>query len=86
MSIYLGNLNINEIEKRTGVEFPLALKTYMEPRLQNNANNVKPGHWHCFDIPFILVCGDKETATEIYSHLKYFSSNFREPLQIALIN
>lgn len=31
-----------------------------------------------------LECGDMETATEIYNHLKVFSSDFKEPLQISL--
>jgi len=84
MSIYLGNLNVDEIEKRSGVQFPEELKTYMEPRRQESASNVKPGKWHCFDIPFVLVCGDMETATEIHNHLKAYSSDFKEPLQISL--
>ena len=86
MTIMLGNLTVAEIEKRTGVTFSEELKQLMEKTHQAEANNIVDGRWHCFDIPFILVCGDKETATEIYSHLKYFSSNFREPLQIALSN
>jgi hypothetical protein len=84
MNIYLGNLSIDEIEKRSGVNFPEKLRDYMEPRRQEAASNVEKGKWHCFDIPFVLVCGDMETATEIYSHLKEFSSDFKEPLQISL--
>lgn len=84
MSIYLGNLSIDEIERRSGVEFPAELKSYMEPRRQESASDVKQGKWHCFDIPFVLVCGGMETATEIHNHLKAFSSEFKEPLQISL--
>lgn len=86
MSIYLGNLSINEIEKRSGVEFPKELKDYMEPTRQQSASNIKKGEWHCFDIPFVLVCGDMQTATEIHGHLKEFSSDFKEPLQISISN
>jgi len=86
MSIYLGNLNIDEIEKRAGVDFPEELRDYMKPRKQESANDVKQGEWHCFDIPFVLVCGDMDTATEIHSHLKALSSDFKEPLQISLSN
>lgn len=84
MNVYLGNLSINEIEGRSGVNFPDKLKEYMEPRRQENASNVGKGKWHCFDIPFVLLCGDMETATEIHSHLKEFSSDFKEPLQISI--
>jgi len=82
MDIYLGNLSIVEIETRSGISFPDELKDYMKPRKQENASNIKQGKWHCFDIPFVLMCGDMDTATEIYSHLKAFSSDFKEPLQI----
>jgi len=84
MNVYLGNLSVAEIEKRSGVEFPPELKAYMEPRRQQNASNIEKGRWHCFDIPFVLVCGDMETATKIHNHLKEFSSDFKESLQISL--
>lgn len=84
MSIYLGNLSIEEIERRAGIKLPPDLADFMEPRRQQEANNVKPGKWHCFDIPFTLVCGDMETAVEIHRHLVPFSKDFKEPLQIAL--
>lgn len=84
MSIYLGNLSIDEIEKRSGVEFSREFKEYMEPRRQENASNIATGKWHCFDIPFVLVCGDMETATEVYGYLKEFSSSFKEQMQISI--
>ena len=84
MSIYLGNLSIEEMERRSGVLFPDELKSYMATRKQESASNIKQGKWHCFDIPFVLVCGGMETATEIHGHLKAFSSDFKEPLQISL--
>lgn len=86
MSIYLGNMSIDEMEKRTGVDFPQELRYYMKPRRQQSASNIKPGEWHCFDIPFVLVCGDMETATDIHEHLKGLSQDFKVPLQISLSN
>jgi hypothetical protein len=82
--ILLGNLTINDIEKRSGVIFPEELKSYMQTRQQPDASNVKDGKWHCFDIPFNLVCGDMETANEIFRHLSPLSSDFKEKLQISL--
>lgn len=84
MIIYLGNMRISEIEFRAGIVFPEAPKDYMEPRHQASANSVKTDKWHCFDIPFVLVCGDIDTATVIHNHLKPFSNDFKEPLRIAL--
>ena len=84
MAIYLGNLSIDDMEKRSGIDFPQELRSYMEPRKQESASNIANGKWHCFDIPFVLVCGDMETATEIHNQLKGFSSDFKEPLQISI--
>ena len=82
--IMLGNLTIKQMEDRAGIKFPAELVEYMKTRHQSKAENVQPGKWHCFDLPFTLVCGDMETAKEIYSHLKPFSDKFTEPMQIAL--
>jgi hypothetical protein len=79
----LGNLKITEIEKRLGVEFPKKLIEFMEERHQESANNVQKGKWHCFDLPFTLVCGDMETASEIHNHLKDLDG-FKTTIQIAL--
>jgi len=84
MDIMIGNLSLDEMQERAGFDFPKPLIDYMVDRRQESASNVKTGMWHCFDIPFTLVCGDKETATEIYNHLKAMSPEFKEPLQISI--
>ena len=84
MSIYLGNLSIEEIELRSGVEFPQELKDYMADKKQESASNIAEGKWHCFDIPFVLVCGGRSMAENIYKYLAPMSKDFKEPLQIAL--
>lgn len=80
----LGNLTIDEMQKRAGVTFPKELVEYMEPRKQEEASNIKAGKWHCFDIPFTLLCGDRETATEIYKHLSPMSSDFKKKMRISI--
>ena len=82
MNVFLGNLDIEEMEKRAGVKFPPELVDFMESRKQEIASNIEPGMWHCFSIPFVLVCGDRETAEEIYKHLSPMAKDFKEPLQI----
>ena len=84
MSIYLGNLSIKEMEARTGVTFPADLVEEMEKTHQSEASNIKPGHWHCFDIPFMLVCGDRPTAEKIYGHLAPLAGGFAQQMQIGL--
>jgi len=78
----LGNLSLQEMQKRSGVEFPDELLEYMGSRHQEAADKIAPGKWHCFDLPFTLVCGDMETAQSIYNHLVPLTSKFKEQMQI----
>lgn len=80
----LGNLTIDEMERRAGVSFPPELKAYMEDKHQPEASKVHPGKWHCFDIPFTLVCGDMAVAMKIYEYLRPMSAEFKEQMNIAV--
>lgn len=86
MNIMLGNLNVSQIEKRLGIEFPEDVREFMKQTHQASANKIEKGKWHCFDIPFNLVCGDMETATKIFSSVKDRSSECKEALQFSLSN
>ena len=72
MTLMFGNLSIEQMENRLGIEFPKNLKAWMKGTRQMEVNNipVKKGHWHCFDTPFTLLSGDRETAAKIYNALK----------------
>lgn len=84
MNIYLGNLSLADMQRRSGVSFPQELIDFMEPRHQPVTANVGSGQWHCYDLPFFLQCGDMETAQMIYGHLRALSGGFKEPLQIGV--
>jgi len=86
MSVMLGNLKVIQIEKRLGIEFPEEIREFMKNTHQPEANNIAKGKWHCFDIPFNLVCGDLETATKIFNSVKDRSSECKEKLQFSLSN
>lgn len=86
MNIMLGNLSVAEIESRLGINFPEEIVRFMEDSHQPSAQNVQSGKWHCFDIPFNLVCGDIETAQKIYNALKSQASKCKEPLRISVNN
>jgi len=81
MNIMLGNLNINQIEERLGFDFPLEIKEMMIDTNQTKASDVEKGKWHCFDLPFVLVCGDVEMATKIMNSLE--GKECKETLQFA---
>ncbi|WP_028354790.1 hypothetical protein [Bordetella petrii] len=82
--IRLGNLTIDQMEARSGAKWPAELKEYLAGRHQPEASNIAHGKWHCFDIPFQLVCGDIGTAQTVYDHLSPLSAEFKEPLQIGV--
>lgn len=82
--LLLGNLSISEIEARLGIDFPAETKSFMEKRHQSSASNVEKGKWHCFDIPFTMLCGDMDTATKIYESVKDKASECKEALHFAI--
>lgn len=84
MNIMLGNLTAEQMESRSGVVFSDALKEILKKTHQENAGSIKEGMWHCYDIPFVLVCGGLPLAQKIYDELKSQSSNFKEILEISL--
>lgn len=86
MNIMLGNLSVSQIEKRLGIEFPEEIREFMKLTNQHEASNIAKGKWHCFDIPFNLVCGDLEIATKIFNSVKDKSSQCKEQLQISISN
>lgn len=84
MTIHLWNLSIVEIEKRLGIEFPEEIREFMKLTRQENATQIDKWEWHCFDIPFNMVCGDMETAQKIYDSVKTRSKECKRALQFSL--
>ena len=72
--IYLGNLSIEDIEKRTGITLTDEHRQYMNEHRQMEVNStpIKKGFWHGFDIPFMVMASDKETAREIVDMLSVY--------------
>lgn len=84
MEIMLGNLSAAEIQARLGITFPQDLIDFMNETNQAEASNIKKGKWHCFDIPFTLVCGDVETAKRIFNAVKDQSAQCKESLRFSV--
>jgi hypothetical protein len=84
MSFALGNLTVEQMERRAGVDFPQELRDFLSDSHQPEANNVAPGKWHCFDLPFFMQCGDMATAQTVYKHLSPLAGKFKEQLQIGV--
>ena len=62
MSIMFGNQTPEQIEKRLCIILSDEHKEELRKTWQHKAENIEKGMWHCFDMPFMLVCGDAETA------------------------
>lgn len=85
MGIYLGNLSVEQIEKRTGITLSKEHRDYMKEHRQEAVNDtpIADGAWHGFDIPFMIMTSNKATA-EYYRDMlsSYDWSNCKEALQI----
>ena len=84
MGIMLGNLTLKQIEERTGISVSDDDRAELNGMRQEKAENIAPGKWHCFDLPFMIVCGDKPTAEKVVKILSAYDwAKAKEALQIS---
>jgi len=81
----LGNLSADQIEHRMGITFPDDLKEVLKKYYQREATNIKPGYWHCFDMPFTMVCGNKDLAQLVFDKLSPLIPDIKTPLNVAIV-
>lgn len=62
MNIMLGNLSPEQIERRLKIELSDVHRQELKDAWQQKAEDIADDKWHCFDIPFMMVCGNKSTA------------------------
>lgn len=83
----LGNLSVEQMERRMGIVFPDDLKKVLAKYHQNNvATDIKPGYWHCFDIPFTMVCGNTDLAELVQEKLTPLVDKIVTPLSVMIVN
>ena len=82
MAIMLGNLNMSSIEARLGITLQEKDRNTLSSMRQEDAQNIQPGKWHCFDLPFMIVCGDLSTALQVREILRPYSNSMKTQLQI----
>jgi len=80
----LGNLSIAQMESRLGIKFPEPFRSSFEQKHQPIANGVKEGEWHCFDLPFFLLCGDVSLAKEVFNSLLPLQSQMTGKIEIGV--
>lgn len=81
----LGNLSVDQMERRMGIVFPDDLKEVLSKYHQAEATNIKPGFWHCFDMPFTMVCGNTDLAELVREKLTPLVDNIVTPLSVAIV-
>lgn len=63
---------VSEIEVQLGIKLLEDDRAFLEASRQLEAENIKAGKWHCYDIPFLIECGDEETGRKIVSILNQY--------------
>ena len=84
MNIMLGNISLENALDRLGIELPDATKNNLNDMRQMKAEGIQPGKWHCFDMPFMFLCGDRSAADALFSALSPFSDQMIAKVQIAV--
>ena len=78
----LGNMKVEEIEDRLGVKFEKEDADFLRKTYQSKATDIEENKWHCFYIPFTMVCGSQEFAKNVFTMLSKYGDKVKEPLNI----
>lgn len=82
----LGNLTPDEIEQRLNIKLSSEHKKQLTDTWQPQANNIAKDKWHCFDIPFCMVCGCQETAEKFRDIFLTYDLSKATAFQITLVS
>jgi hypothetical protein len=82
----LGNLTVDNMLERLNIKLSTEDREWLGKTRQNKAENVEIGKWHCFDIPFTILCGDTSTAKHIFDILSPYGDAMEEQIRIAIDN
>ena len=67
-----GNLSVEQIEQRCNIKLSEQEKEFLNKTRQEKANGIEGGKWHCFDLPFQILCGDEDMAIKGYEIFKKY--------------
>lgn len=83
MAIYLGNLTIEQFEKRCNITLTEEERDTMNSLREDKCDLVRGNNKiHIYDIPFLIECGNKEARETIINMLLPHAKKIREPLQV----
>jgi len=81
MIIQLGNLSTKEICERLQITLTDQEIESLES-IRSELAEVSRGRWHGFDMPFVIYCGDMETAVIVRDTYAPYSSKMVARLRI----
>jgi len=81
----LGDLSTMDIEQRLNITLSEADRDILEGMRQRKANDIQIGKWHCFDIPFQVVCGNRDTAVVVRNILASYETQMKGDIQIGWV-
>lgn len=83
MAIMLGNLSAEKIGNNLSVKFDQETIEKLESMRQEDISTpLSNNKWHCFDLPFLLLCDSEETAKIIYNLLLPYQDSMKGSLSI----
>ena len=84
MGIYLGNLTVEQIEHRLGIVFSEEERSELKSARQEKASNIAADKWHCFDIPFMIVCGSYAFSERLKEILTPYASKMTGSISVGV--
>ena len=83
MGIMLGNQSPMQIAQRLRITLSEEHKKMLMDSWQQKAEDIADDKWHCFDIPFMMVCGSKATAERLRDLFMEYDLSKGELFQIS---
>lgn len=82
--IMLGNQTPEQIAARLNVNLSDEhIEMLRDSWQQNVSKDLEDGKWHCFDLPFLFMCSDRETAEKWVGIFQTYDLSKAERFQIS---
>lgn len=82
MTAKFGNLTVNEMEQLQEISLTEDVRVKLEKMRQNDAQNIEKGKFHIFRFPFVIDCGDEDTARDVINMLTPYSDQMAMHMQV----
>lgn len=84
MTIYLGNLTINQMEQRLGITLTDDERKFFLSTHKDNCNSLGSDEWHCYDIPFMFAAGSVAFLKRCIKILSPYGSQCKCAMQMGV--